>query len=269
MVRIPRTRNVPRPGFAGLAPAEAAAAPPEPEELPAPAAPAVEVAMEAPHIDDVPEPGYMGRPDGTPDPAAAQEPTPAGPPQAMAPPMDPVPEDLALQPYGRFGSRGNRFLTGLDLAGEVAKRTSGVVPGAAAGAYGGSLLAGPLGAAVGGVAGGVAGLAAPMMSEKSKAQAVDIAVGAGKMAGQYSLAMAQLKMQFVAGLAGLAIEAASAHADRQLRKQYPMIAGLKDWMEVDKPAIMDGPRFLGEKPKLPQEQNTVGNRKLIDRIMDL
>ena len=65
MVKIPRTRNVPRPGFAGLAPVEAAAAPPEPEELPAPAAPAVEVAMEAPHIDDVPEPGYMGRPDGT------------------------------------------------------------------------------------------------------------------------------------------------------------------------------------------------------------
>ena len=102
------------------------------------------------------------------------------------------------------------------------------------------------------------GLAAPMMSDKAKAQSVDIAVGAGKMAGQYSLAMAQLKMQFVAGLAGLAIEAANAHADRQLRKQYPMIAGLKDWMEVDKPMIMDGPQFLGgiaegTRPKLPEE----------------
>ena len=113
-----------------------------------------------------------------------------------------------------------------------------------------------------------------MMSDKAKAQSVDIALGAGKMAGQYSLAMAQLKMQFVAGLAGLAIEAASAHADRQLRKQYPMIAGLKDWMEIDKPAIMDRPQFLGgiaegSRPKLPKEDNTVGNRALIDRIMDL
>ena len=53
-----------------------------------------------------------------------------------------------------------------------------------------------------------------------------------------------------------------------------MIAGLKDWMEVDKPMIMDGPQFLGgiaegSRPKLPQEQNTAQNRKLIDRIMDL
>ena len=45
-------------------------------------------------------------------------------------------------------------------------------------------------------------------------------------------------------------------------------------MEVDTPAIMDQPPFWGgiadgERPKLPQEQNTVGNRKLLDRIMDL
>ena len=38
--------------------------------------------------------------------------------------------------------------------------------------------------------------------------------------------------------------------------------------------IMDGPQFLGgiaegTRPKLPQEQNTAQNRKLIDRIMDL
>ena len=117
----------------------------------------------------------MGRPDGTPDPAAAQEPTPAGPPQAMGPALNPVPEDLALQPYGRFGRRGSQFLTGLDLAGEVAKRAGGIVPGAAMGAYGGGLVAGPLGAAVGGVGGGIVGLAAPMMSDKAKAQSVDIA----------------------------------------------------------------------------------------------
>ena len=53
-----------------------------------------------------------------------------------------------------------------------------------------------------------------------------------------------------------------------------MIAGLRNWMEVDKPAIMDQPAFLGdiaagERPKLPKEDNTVSNRKLIDRIMDL
>ena len=53
-----------------------------------------------------------------------------------------------------------------------------------------------------------------------------------------------------------------------------MIAGLRNWMETEKPAIMDQPQFLsnvaaGDRPKLPKEDNTVSNRALIDRIMDL
>ena len=278
MVYIPRARRVPRPAFApdvGLAPVEAAAAPPEMEEPPAPAAPAVEVAMQQPHIDDVPEPGYMGRPDGTPDPASVYEPVPTGAPEIIRPPLDPVPEE-ALQPYetGRFGRKQSAVLTGLDFAGEVAKRVGGVAPGAALGAYGGAAIAGPVGAAVGGIGGGIVGLAAPMMSDKAKAQSMDIAMGAGKMAGQYSLAMAQIKVQFVTGLAGLLVEAANAQADRKLKQQMPMIAGFRNWMEQEKPAIMDQPQFLGDiaagdRPKLPREDNTVNNRALVDRIMDL
>ena len=94
------------------------------------------------------------------------------------------------------------------------------------------------------------------------------------MAGQYNLALTQMKLQFVGGLASLLVEAASAYADRRLKAQAPVIAGLRNWMEADKPAIMDAPEFLGgisegSPPKLPQSVNTVGNRALVDRIMGL
>ena len=52
------------------------------------------------------------------------------------------------------------------------------------------------------------------------------------MAGQYNLALTQMKLQFVGGLASLLVEAASAYADRRLRVQAPMIAALRNWMEA-------------------------------------
>ena len=249
----PRANKVPQPSF-GLSPADELAAPDE-DALIAPfvdePAPAALSAMQAPHIDDAPEPGYMPRPDGTPDPIGVPEalaPKPEAQATASAGVLATIPE--AYQ--GRFGPRQASFLQGLDVAGETAKRVGFVAPGAMAGGASGALVgsfAGPAGTIAGGIAGGIAGavggLAIPAMSPEAQDKAVTVAVGGARMAGQYNLALTQMKLQFVGGLASLLVEAASAYADRRLKAQAPVIAGLRNWMEADKPAIMDAPEFLG------------------------
>ena len=203
VIRLPRASRVPNPF--GLSPADELAGMDEEAfldvEEPAPAA---EIAMEAPHIDDVPEVGYMPRPDGTPDPTGRPEVfTPARPeviPEAAR--LASIPE--AYQ--GRFGPRQASFLQGLDVAGETAKRVGLVGPGAMAGAAAGMML-GPAGAVAGGIAGGVAGMAYPAMSPQAQQQTLNMAVGTAQMAGQYSLELTKLKMQFVGFLATMITQA--------------------------------------------------------------
>ena len=50
-----------------------------------------------------------------------------------------------------------------------------------------------------------------------------------------------------------------------------MLAGLRSYLEMEKPAIMYTPHFLsavseGTRPKLPREANTLANRTLLNSI---